>query len=64
MVLVLATTTSVRVILSARVAWAAANDAYVAENLRIASIMARKSRVEMDICCGGSHVVPGPAESV
>ena len=64
MVLVWATTTSVRVILSTRVAWATVNDADVAVNDRTASIMARKSRVEMDICCGGVAVVLGPAESV
>ena len=38
-----------RVILLARAAWATANDADVAENDRTTSIMARKSRVEMDI---------------
>ena len=53
-----------RVILSTRAAWVAAKDADVAENVRTASIMAKKSRVERDICCGGSAVVLGPAESV
>ena len=42
---------SVRVILSARAAWAVANDADVVENMRIASMMAKKSRVEMVIDC-------------
>ena len=42
-----------RVILSARAAWAVANDANVAENVRTASMMARKSRVDIEICCDG-----------
>ena len=57
-------TTSVRVIFSTRVAWVAAKDADVDENVRTTSIMARKSRVERDICCGGGAVVLGPTESV
>ena len=49
---------SVRVILSARAAWAAANDAAVVENVRNASMMVRKSRVEIVICCkGGAEVL-------
>ena len=40
-----------RVILSARAAWAVANDADVAENVRTASMMVKKSRVEMMIDC-------------
>ena len=64
MVLVWATTASMLVILLARVAWAAAKDADVAENVRTASIMARKSLLEMDICCGGGVMVLGPAKSV
>ena len=35
-----------RVILSARAAWAVANDVDVAENVRIASMMVKKSQVE------------------
>ena len=58
------TTTSVRVILSARVAWAASKDTHVAEKLRTASIMERKSRVDNEICCSGGVVVLGPRESV
>ena len=53
-----------RVIFSAKAAWAAANDADVAENVRTASIMAKKSRVEMDICFSCGAVVLGPTESV
>ena len=44
---------SVRVILSARAIWAFANDADVEENVRTTSMMVRKSRVEIVICCGG-----------
>ena len=53
-----------RVILSARAAWAAAKDAEVTKKVRTASIMARKSRVEMMICCGGGAKELGPAKSV
>ena len=42
-----------RVILSTRAAWAAVKDVEVTKKVRTASIMARKSRVEMVICCGG-----------
>ena len=52
------------VILSARAAWATAKDAEVTEKVRTASIMARKSRVEMVICYGGGADEPGPAKSV
>ena len=48
-----------RVILSAR---AAAKDAVVTKNMRIASIMARKSRVEMVMCCRGGADELGPVE--
>ena len=48
---------SVRVILSARSAWAVANDATVVENVRTAIMMVRKSRVEIVICCGGGAEV-------
>ena len=37
----------VRVILSTKAAWVVANDADVAENVRTASMMVKKSRVEM-----------------
>ena len=53
-----------RVIFSARVAWATSKDANVAENVQTTSIMARKSRVERDICCGGGDVVLGPTKSI
>ena len=52
------------VILSARAAWAAAKDDKVTKKVRTASMMARKSRVDIEICCGGGAVVLGPATSV
>ena len=52
-----------RVILLARAAWVAAKNAIVTENVRTASIMARKSRVEMVICYGGGADELGPVES-
>ena len=55
---------SVRVILFARAAWAVANDADVEENVRTASMMVRKSRLEIVIYCGGGAEVLGPATSV
>ena len=54
---------SVRVILSARAALAAANDADVAENKCTASMMTRKSRVDIEINCGDGAVVVGPTTS-
>ena len=51
---------SVRVILSARVVWAVANDADVEENVRTESMMVRKFRVEIVIYCGGGADVLGP----
>ena len=56
--------TSVRVILSTRTAWAVANDVDVEENVRTASMMVRKSRVEIVIYCGGGAEVLGPTTSV
>ena len=53
-----------RVILSTRAAWAVANDAAAVENVRTASMMVRKSRVEMVICYGGGTVVLATAPSV
>ena len=52
------------VILSAKVVWAAAKDVDVAEKVWTASIVVRKSRVDMDTCCSGGSDVLGPAESV
>ena len=43
----------VRVILSTRATWVVANDAAVVENVRTTSMMVRKSRVEIMICCKG-----------
>ena len=56
--------TSLRVILSERAAWAVANDADVEENVQTASMMVRKSRVEMVIFCGGGAEVLVAAPSV
>ena len=53
-----------RVILSARATWAASKDAEVTEKVRTTSIMARKSRVEMVICCRGGADEIGPAKFV
>ena len=55
---------SVRVNLSTRAAWVAANDADVVENVRTASMMVKKSRVEIVICCGGGAEVLTVASSV
>ena len=49
-----------RAILSAKAIWAAAKYVDVAEKVRTASIIARKSRVDMEICCGGAADVQGP----
>ena len=56
-------TASACAILSAKAVWAAAKDAEVAEKVRTASIMARKSRGEIEIDCMGGAEVLGPAES-
>ena len=53
-----------RVILSVKVVWEAANDVDVAKKVRTASIIARKSRVDMEICCGGGADVLGPSDVV
>ena len=53
-----------RVILSASAIWAAAKDAEVTEMARTASMMDRKSRVDIVICCGGGAEVLGPATSI
>ena len=55
---------SVRVILSAWAAWVVANVAVVVENVRTASMMVRKSRVEIVICCGGGAEVLAATSSV
>ena len=52
------------VILSTRAPWAIVKDVEVIEKVRIASIMARKSRVEMVICCEGGIEELGPAKSI
>ena len=55
---------SVRVILSVRAAWAVANDAAVVKNVRTASMMVKKSQVEIVICCGGGAEVLTATPSV
>ena len=57
-------TASVLVILSAKAVWAAAKDADVAKKVWIVSIIARKSRVDMEICCGGGADVLSPSDAV
>ena len=52
-----------RVILSVSVVWAAAKDAEVTEKVQTATMMARKSRVDIMICCGGGVEVLGLATS-
>ena len=51
-----------RAIRSAKDAWVAVNEAEVAENVRTASMKARKHRGDMGICCGA--VEDEPAKSV
>ena len=53
-----------RVILSAKAVWAATKDADVVEKVRIASIIARKSQVDMEICYDGGVDVLGPFDAV
>ena len=55
---------SVCVTLSAKTVWATTKDADVVEKVRTASIIVRKSRVNMEICCGGGADVLGPTEAV
>ena len=50
--------------LSAKAVWAAANNVDIAEKERTASIMARKSGADMEICCGGAADVLGPSDVV
>ena len=54
----------VHVILSAKVMWAKEKDAYVDEKVRTASIIVRKSQVDMEICCGGGANVLSPTNVV
>ena len=55
---------SIRVILLAKAVWPAAKYVDVAGNVRIASIIMRKSRVDMEICCGGRDDVLGPSNAI
>ena len=52
-----------QVILFASVAWEAANEAVVAENVRTVSMRAKKSLAERVMYCGGGVEVLGPAIS-
>ena len=52
------------VILLTKDVWAAAKDANVAEKVRTVSIIERKSRVDMEICCGGGADVLGPTDAM
>ena len=48
------TSASVCSILSAKAVWAAGNDADMAAKEWTASIMVRKSRADIKMCCGGA----------
>ena len=50
-------------ILLAKVVWATTKDAEVAEKVRTASMIARKSQGEIEICCMGGAEVLGPVVS-
>ena len=52
------------VILSSSAVWVTAKDAEVIVKVRTASMMARKSRVDIVIYCGGGAEVLGPATSL
>ena len=52
-----------RVILPASTAWEAANDAVVAENVRTASMIVKKSLVERVMYCGGGAEMLSPSIS-
>ena len=52
-----------RVILSVSVSWEAANEVAMAENVRTASMIVRKSLVERVMYCWGGAEVLGPAIS-
>ena len=53
-----------RDIFSTKAAWAAAKDTEVMEKVRTTSIMARKSKEKMVICCRGGDEELGPAKSI
>ena len=52
------------VIFSTKAVWVATNDVKVAEKVRTASIIGRKSQVDMEICYGGGADVLGPSNAV
>ena len=51
------------VTLSAKAVWATTKDADKVAKVWIASIIARKSRGDVEICCNGGADVLGPADS-
>ena len=53
-----------RVILSAKAVWATEKDADMVEKVRTASIIMRKSLVDMETCCDGGVDVLGPTDAV
>ena len=61
--MVWATAASTRAILLAKAIWAVVKDAEVVEKVRTASMMARKSRVDIEIDCIGGAEVRSPTES-
>ena len=54
---------SARAILLAKAVWVAVKDAEVAKKVRIASMMAKKLRGNIEIDCMGGHDVLDPAKS-
>ena len=58
MAVIRVTAALVRAILSTKAVWAVTKDAEVAEKVRTASMIARKSWGDMEICCiGGAEVL-------
>ena len=53
-----------RVILLTKAVWVAEKDVNVAEKVRTASIITRKSQVDMEICCNGGADVLGLSNAV
>ena len=52
------------VIISAKAVWAATKDVDVVEKVLAASIIVRKSRVDMEISCGGGADVLGTTDAI
>ena len=55
---------SMCVIISAKAVWAATKDVDVVEKVLAASIIVRKSRVDMEISCGGGADVLGTTDAI